>query len=249
MIWDCFTYFNESDVLRMRFNELDKTGCIFVVVEADETFSGESKPFYFDDLPDWVDQWKDRIVRVKISLKGIGDDAWEREAYQRNAILRGLENAKNDDMILISDADEIPRAENLGQYYNPVQLDVKQYFWKLNWQVPDHCNQGARPVYCRMEDLTTPQEMREAVLPRIPYGGWHFSFLTSAEDTKKKISAFAHQEYNELEYTEATKINHRIEKGIDPFDRFPLKLVKFDSSYPSYVEDNFHELTDLIHQP
>jgi beta-1,4-mannosyl-glycoprotein beta-1,4-N-acetylglucosaminyltransferase len=252
MIYDCFTYFNEVDVLKIRMNEMDSTNCTFVVVEANETFTGEPKPYHFDELPDWIDQWRDRIIRVQTPFDTVDANPWKRERIQRNAILAGLELCEPDpdDVIIISDVDEVPRASVVGNYGEPVQLDVLQYFWKLNWQVPQHCNQGARPVMCAYKDLDkTPQEMRASTMRRIPYGGWHFSFLNSVENTQKKIEAFAHQEYNEVEYKERAKVLERIRDGIDPFDRFPLKHVDIDHSYPMWVLNNQRELKDLIVQP
>ena len=38
---------------------------------------------------------------------------WQRQAFQREFIFNGLKNARNNDYIMFSDPDEIPRPEKL----------------------------------------------------------------------------------------------------------------------------------------
>jgi len=244
-IFDCFTYFNESYLMSIRFEELNDVVDYFVVVESSETFTGTPKPFYFDDLPkSWIEKYKNKIIRVKIDFPYKDMSSWEREYYQRNQIIRGLKSAKKKDLIIISDADEIVNRNVFGKLRkikSPIRIDVKQYFWNFNWQVPQHCNQGARPVACRYKDLiqTSAQTLRADTTNIISDGGWHFSFLGQPELIKNKIEAFAHTEYNAQEYKDTQKILYRIENGIDPFDRFPLKYYDISNTYPIWFKDNF----------
>lgn len=244
-IYDCFTYFNEAELLRVRLEELDEIVDHFVVVEASETFTGQPKPYYFDDLPDWISRWSDRIIRVKVAFPKNITSAWDREHYQRNAILRGLVDADPKDLVIISDADEIPRAsaiEDIKCMFMPVRLGVRQYFWDFQWQVPDHCNQGARPVVCFKKDVSFKgaQWLRACDgLTTIPEAGWHFSFFGEPERIKKKIESFAHTEYDQDEYKDAAAVLNRMKNGIDPFDRFPLKWSVIDHSYPRWVQEQY----------
>lgn len=241
-IFDCFTYYNEKDIIRVRFEELGETVDKFIVVEASETFTGKPKPFYFDSIPNWINKWKDKIVRVKIDFPSHVQSAWDREFYQRNSIVNGLyeAGAEKQDLVLISDADEIIKAQTIKSINNsilPARLDVKQYFWNYNWQVPKHCDQGARPVACQMMDVMhmTPQYLRSLDLPLIEDGGWHFSFFGEYDAIKNKIESFAHTEYDEEVYKQYERVVSRIYAGIDPFDRFPLKFHEIDESYPEWV--------------
>ncbi|WP_422720633.1 hypothetical protein [Flavobacterium sp.] len=238
-IFDCFTYFNEQDMLRIRLEELGDVVDYFVVVEASQTFTGISKPFYFDNLPGWINKWKEKIIRVKIDFPTEANSSWLKEYYQRNAIAEGLTLAKSKDLIMISDADEIVNANIFKSKVNtPTRLDVKQYFWNFHWQAPAHCNQGARPVIVRKKhlDISCAQELRASNLPLVPNAGWHFSFFGEPEKIKNKIESFAHTEYNLDEYKNNQAILYRIENGIDPFDRFPLKYYEIDKSYPKFVQ-------------
>lgn len=264
MIIDAFTYYNETDVLRIRLEELDEYVDYFVVVEADQTFTGLPKPFYFDDL-DWVSKWSHKIVRHKVSFPKRDMTPWEREYYQRNAIREAVAFAPGYAVICISDADEIinMRMVELDNYYDgeyPIRISNRQFFWNLNWQVPQHCNQGARPVAVLNEELQSsyyPQDLRAEKLPwrggvggftRIT-GGWHFSFLGDAERARLKIESFAHQEMNTEEFKSAKHIERCATYGIDPFDRFPLRYTSIDHLYPIWVQKNQDKLQHLIIPP
>ena len=131
-------------MLQIRLEELGSIVDYFVVVEASQTFTGASKPLYFDDLPSWINKWKTKIIRVKIDFPAEANSSWLKEYYQRNAIAKGLTLADSEDFIIISDADEIVSAEvikDITSLDTPTRLDVKQYFWNFHWQVPAHCNQ------------------------------------------------------------------------------------------------------------
>ena len=239
-IYDCFTYCNEEDIVQIRFEELSDVVDYFVVVESSQTFTGKPKPFYFDDLPDWVNQWKEKIIRIKIDFPDDLKTSWEREFFQRNAIAQIVDRLDDSDVVLISDADEIIKSsllKKITEHRIPARIDVKQYFWNFNWQVPSHCDQGARPVVCAKHSLKkhTPQELRTMVLPVIPDGGWHFSFFGESDKIRNKIESFAHTEYDSEEYKNSEAILYRIENGIDPFDRFPLKYCWVDDSYPECI--------------
>lgn len=240
-IFDCFTYFNEADILRIRLEELGDLVDHFVIVEASETFTGKPKPFYFDDIPSWIDKWKEKIIRVKVNFPKNANTSWLKEYYQRNAIISGLSLAEPEDIVIISDADEIVRADVIKGAVSlelPSRVDVTQYFWNFHWQVPNHCNEGARPVIASKKDLdlSCAQELRAMILPVIPNGGWHFSFFGEVEKIKNKIESFAHTEYNSDEYKDSEAILRRVENGIDPFDRFPLKYYEIDETYPKFVK-------------
>ena len=111
MIYDCFTFFNELDLLEIRLNILKDVVDKFVLVEAGETHTGKPKPLYFKENESRFAEFKDRIVYVGIDKFPAGHDAWWNENYQRNMILEGLVGASPDDVVMISDMDEFPRPE------------------------------------------------------------------------------------------------------------------------------------------
>jgi len=246
-IYDCFTYFDEEEILKIRLNELNEVVDFFVIVEATKTFTGIPKSFYLDDCDKWIEKFYSKIIRLQISFPKDINSPWGREAFQRNALSDYFKIIDEDDIIIISDVDEIINPsviKTLHNYDMPVQLDNSQYFWSFNWKVPDHCNQGARPVAARVRDLKmrTPQQLRAANLNRIPNAGWHFSYFSSLERIIKKIESFSHTEYDSEEYKLAENILYRIQNGIDPFDRFPLKYYNIDETYPKFVQKMIGDL-------
>jgi beta-1,4-mannosyl-glycoprotein beta-1,4-N-acetylglucosaminyltransferase len=239
--FDCFTFFNEKEILKTRLKEMNNFIDFFVIVESSQTFTGKQKPFYLDETIDSIEEYSDKIIRVKISFPNNEMTSWEREHYQRNQISAGLReaDAKGRDLVIISDVDEIISSKFLSQKYkpkNPIKLNVTQYFWNFNWQVPQHCNQGSRPVMCLYKHLlkNTPQQLREMQLSYLEDCGWHLSFFSNAENVKKKIESFSHIEYDTEEFKSLFNILTRMTNGIDPFDRFPLKYTEVDDSFPIF---------------
>lgn len=115
MIYDCFTFFNELDLLEIRLNELDKHVDYFVLVEATLTFQGKSKTLYYEENKERFKAFHHKIIHVVVDKypDNINENAWVIEKHQRNCIADGLRNCKTDDVILISDVDEIPRPDKI----------------------------------------------------------------------------------------------------------------------------------------
>lgn len=88
-------------------------------------------------------------------VKAGESDPWENETIARNAIMRGLDFAEDDDIIMVSDVDEIPRPEALKQF-SPRHLCTTLYHnfynYKFNVQVLNH-DGSAR--LCRLPKMTT----------------------------------------------------------------------------------------------
>lgn len=110
MIYDTFTFYNEFDVLDMRLHELADVVDRFVLVEATKTHSGKVKPLYYKESQSRFAEFADRIVHIVVDDFPSSNDAWVLERFQRNAIARGLDGCRPDDVVLVSDVDEIPRA-------------------------------------------------------------------------------------------------------------------------------------------
>lgn len=136
MVYDCFTFFNELDLLEIRLNVLKGAVDKFVIVEAGETHTGKPKPFYFEENRCRYDEFVERIIYIKIEKFPIGLGAWGNENYQRNELMRGLVDARDDDDILISDLDEIPNPEEVIRWRGTPGIKVfrqKYYSFYLNY--------------------------------------------------------------------------------------------------------------------
>ena len=139
-VFDCFIFFDEYDMLDIRFAELDPIVDFFVIVEATKTFKGADKPLNFaDNIARWA-PYRDKFIHVVVDDFPETNDPWVREHWQREAMLRGLKYAKPDDYVILSDCDEIARAEMLkfailsdSNGPNLFLFGVKEYQFKLNW--------------------------------------------------------------------------------------------------------------------
>ena len=109
-IYDCFTFFNELELLELRLASLYDVVDRFVIVEADKTHANEPKPFNFyehiHDYEPYLSKISYLMDTSVVEYKGAGD--WSIENNQRNNIAKGLVDAEPDDLIMISDLDEIP---------------------------------------------------------------------------------------------------------------------------------------------
>ena len=119
-IVDCFTFFNELDLLEIRLKYLYDTLDYFVIVEADQTFSGENKSYVLEEHWERFRPYHPKMVYVQLKMKSFEAKrkvAWKREEYQRNGIRKGIERLElnKNDLILIGDIDEIPNKEVLKQ--------------------------------------------------------------------------------------------------------------------------------------
>jgi beta-1,4-mannosyl-glycoprotein beta-1,4-N-acetylglucosaminyltransferase len=115
MIYDCFTFFNELELLELRLHELANITDKFVLVEATKTHSNKPKPLHYQENRARYSEFHDKIIHVVVDDLPDARDPWVLENYQRNCIARGLGNCRPDDFVLISDLDEIPRATTVAK--------------------------------------------------------------------------------------------------------------------------------------
>ena len=112
MIIDCFTFFNELDLLEIRLRELDGVVDRFVLVEATLTHQGKPKPLWYAENKERFAAWHHKLTHVVVDTYPESDgNAWVYEQHQRNRILDGLTGIAADDHVMISDVDEIPQPD------------------------------------------------------------------------------------------------------------------------------------------
>lgn len=141
-VFDCFVLFNELDLLDLRLHELSSVVDRFVIAEATTTFSGESKPLYFREHHGRFAAFADRITYIVVDdMPGPGASGWDRQWHQRGALLAGIADAVPDDVILLSDVDEIVRADALAQFAARDAsapeigcFELRHFNFYLNWE-------------------------------------------------------------------------------------------------------------------
>jgi hypothetical protein len=254
MIYDCFTFYNELELLKIRMEVMDSVADFFVIVEANRTFSNQPKVLYFKENKNLFKKFEKKIIHIVVNdMPGNPIDAWEMEHFQRNAITRGLVNCTKEDYVIISDLDEIPNPDKIREFKGEFAiLEQDIFYYKLNCKVITE--QWRRAVILKLENLSTPQKLRDFVqsvneVEIIKKGGWHFSYLGSPDFISEKIKSFSHQEFNNEKYNNLNVIKGRILKHEDLFGRelSIMRFVEIDSSFPRFIFINRNKLTHLIH--
>ena len=236
-IFDCFMYFDEETVLELRLNILNKYIDYFVIVESSFTHKGDKRDLKFNHQK--FKKFKDKLIYItydeeptEIAKNKVneGDDdglkSWKyitnanyRENGQRNHIFKGLDLAKDDDMILISDVDEIPNLENLelSKIREKIILFKQDmFYYKFNLKLPNLDWTGTKG--CKKKFLKSPQWLRNIKHRKYPFyrldtffsdtkyidikiisnGGWHFSNLKTASEIELKLKSYLHhREFDE----------------------------------------------------
>ena len=228
-IFDCFMYFDEDLVLDVRLNTLHENIDYFVIVESKFTHKGEKRNLKFDYKS--FSKFKDKIIYLvydnePAEIKNINNSDTEiekttkyifnaiyRENGQRNFITEGLKYANDDDLILISDVDEIPNLKqfNLKSFKEKLFFfNQEMFYYKFNLKLPNYNWVGTRS--CKKRYLKSPQWLRNIKVRNYPFyrldtffsktrysnikfidnGGWHFTNIKSPEEIRFKLKSYLH---------------------------------------------------------
>jgi beta-1,4-mannosyl-glycoprotein beta-1,4-N-acetylglucosaminyltransferase len=255
MIYDCFTFFNEFELLEIRFHELDKWVDKFVLVESEETFTGNRKPLWFDENKHLFDRFLPKIIHLVSPIAKKVRTYWDRERKQRDYIIKGLRGCSKTDLILISDVDEIPK----GMDFTKIEIQdkwmtpfiQKQYFYYMNLRRP-----GGWPgtVLLSFENIWEIFEgsPHKARLHRRhgkmlnKDGGWHFTFIGGAKAVQLKVRSYCHfgSKGTDILLNPET-LHHRMEVERAAKGK-KLELVEIDSDFPNYLIENIEKFKHLI---
>lgn len=252
-IIDCFTFYNEVKMLEFRLEQIGEYVDHFVIVEADTTHSGEKKGKNFPEDSVYVNKYRDKIVYVFVDDMPDGDDAWEREVHQRNCISRGLNeiDVNPDDLIIISDCDEIPDIESvrtlldvrIEDFGGVVCLEQDMYYYNINTRATNKWYHSKVCLYSRFLEANDTNEIRLGGCPAsLSSGGWHFSYFGNVDMIRNEIKNFAHQEFNSPEFTDESSIRHAIENKIDLFRRDWIEYVNVSIDDNDYYPSEYKML-------
>lgn len=171
MIYDCFIFFNELDLLDIRLNILNSVVDKFVLVEATRTFQGNPKPLHYSDNKERFKEFNDKIIHVVVDdlppksfaiyKSSTASGPFEMEIHQRNAIARGLKNCKSDDVVIISDLDEIPNPKKIKEFAGEKGFKAfhqKNFYYYLNCISLSEDWYGS--VMSHYSDMRKPQDFR-----------------------------------------------------------------------------------------
>ena len=242
-VFDCFTFFNEILLLKARVDLLKHVVDRFVIVEGSRTYQGDPREPVFPSIAGELELGPS-IEYVLVEDFPLGVDAWGREKFQRDAILRGLAGAGPNDLVVVSDVDEIPRPEVIASLRHsleePVELGMTFSYYSVNLVAR---GQWAHARACRRSQLSSPQSLRrENGLPRIPDAGWHLSFLGSSDRVAQKLRSFAHTEYATDRWTSEVHIRRCMRLGVRLFGETVFDVAKDDDCIPTIRRSEQPEL-------
>ncbi len=250
-------YFDEDLVLDIRLNTLFNKVDKFIIAEATKNHAGQDKKLNFK-IENFL-KFKDKIhyliiddlpINVASPKKGWHENHM-RDQFQRNALERGYKEFDDEDLIMISDIDEIPNPEKIKEFNSQnkyARFLQKNYQSKINLLNISENNWAGTKI-CKKKYLKSPQWLRNMKIKKKTFwnffsnklqlindGGWHFSFLKDPDSIRNKIVSYSHQEYNKAEFTNINLIEKKILKGEDLFNRnIKYKKVNLDESFPNYI--------------
>lgn len=265
-IFDCFTFFNELDLLEFRLKFLDDYVDYFVIAESNLTYNGKSKPYNFLPVKDRYKKWEHKIIYLPVEQSTAGlvfendssynpvSSAWKLENEQRNALAQASHMIADDDLVLVSDLDEIPDPsvlKKIKEQAGPVAFSLLFHYYYMNCQNIGESRwwQGCVAASGKQFKEITPQGLRNNrdVYPSIKKGGWHFSFLGGAEKISYKIQSYAHTEYNKKEYYDIKHIEESIMRGEDVLKRKGVAFKLFPLSYyPAKLQEAMKQYPGLL---
>ncbi len=282
-IFDCFMYFDEDLVLDVRLNYLDPYVDYFVIVESIFTHRGEKRDLKFDlekfrkfkdkiiyivydETPGKIEEILDKDDETTKTNKSIWNAIF-RENGQRNYLLKGVENANPEDLILISDVDEIPNLSNtdLKNIKNKIILfQQEMFYYKFNLKLPNIVWTGTKA--CRKKNLISPQWLRNVKdrkyafyrfdalfsdkkfinIKIIENGGWHFTNLKTAKEIKHKLRSYLHHREFDLKPLDVTEIENIIDSKLAIYDLSADKRINKIGKGGKLEKYDLDNLPDII---
>jgi hypothetical protein len=272
-VYDVFSFYNEFDVLEIRLQELWDTVDVFVLLESCTTYVGNPKEYLFEQNKDRFSKYLEKIRHIKLDVpfeeqKKVFpreiDDHWTREKYQRYAAIQQLTDVEPDDIVIVSDCDEIPRAEMIelikqdDNDYDRYLMYVPQLQYKVNYMKIQHPSRHGVIMVTRGRVFNNPQQEREYSFfwnPKPPntvildHGGWHFTYFGDDKHCINKIQNFAHTEQNRDNIISEFNIDWMIRnkygfEGINSNERFEYVVV--DEYFPKCITENIEKYQHMI---
>lgn len=241
-------FFGENKHLFDKF----KDKIIHIIIN--DTPSNFSKINYIDSPKSEEDLLTNKILKYVDESPGWEHSnplhtQWGVETFQRESIIRGLTKCDDDDIIVISDVDEIPNPIELIKLKESPELvsnftqDMYYYYLNMlkerNWSGPKACSWNKLKTI----SLNSLRQNKHTT-NTITNGGWHFSFMGGESKIIEKLEAYAHQEFNTPYYKQNVKNN--IDSNNDPFFRGGLTQVPIDETYPKYLLENIEKYSHMI---
>lgn len=262
-VYDLFMINTELDWMEIRMGELAGEVDYFIILESAVDFKDRPKPLYVKDNWSRFSSFHHQMIHHVLNVTGVSfSDAWAREHFSRNAMmdqvfptLVGDQNVNLGDVIIVSDVDEIPRADTVKALRNcqfPRRLTLRTDYYRYSFQWRLRENQWTHPqaTFYNGTDTIRPEGLRMGKADaEIFNAGWHCSScLASLQDMVNKITSFSHHEFNKPEFTDRAKILQRVRQGRDPYNRTAKTYDRIDRNpdVPQYLLDHRDHFAYLL---
>lgn len=270
MIYDCFTLRDELDLLELRLDILDDVVDKFVISEANYTHKGYTKPYHFLENRERFSKWADKIIYLPVDFEDtitdrginfhrkneIKQEQWLLENQQRDAILYGLEECNDDDIVFVGDLDEIPNLQNFPDKINGAVSFVQTfyYYYADNKSIgpKDEYWVGTVAANYKFLKSVSPQYLRDNRWSFTPFynGGWHWSYFGGENVVIKKIESIVEAEYL------LSNNNLTMQKALDNFKNLKdfydrpgmnFKLISLEDEYPTHILEYIKKYPKFIY--
>ena len=268
-IYDVIPFFDEVPLLELRFELLNPYVDYFVVSESPWTFSGREKPLYFKQFRDRYKKFESKICYHVFEDNDPNWNQWQRSfAHKGSALENVISSLEEDDIIISSDADEIPdlnkidfqRILDTNHLFLCEQMFFYYYFntMMIMKGIPEIWR-GTRILPWRLLRRTSLTEIRgldnsflihcTSEVECVPRAGWHWSYLGGEQAIKYKLFALEHQELFIPEILD--NIRKNLDELKDPFFRegYTLKPIEMSlETYPKYLIEHLDEYDAFIYK-
>lgn len=267
MIYSFTLFYNEFDLLNLKIAEEIDIVDKFIISEADRTFVGNPKPLALEGK---FDSPKIETIFVRDFLPYAEDEderterAWLNEQKQRNA---GEREFQDDDIIIISDVDEIinkeefPKIFDVVKQHGCIRLNMFATMYKINllhglehsWCPPmimtgKYYNENKLRTF-EVKFWKKPYKLslsfdlvrKLTTCPILNINGWHFGYLLTPEMIKQKLNNFSHVDCS---HVGLDQIKERMRLRLDVLQRAKdgaliiLDRIDIDERYPKTILNN-----------
>ncbi len=273
-IFDCTTFYSEDLMLDVRFNILNPYVHKFIIVESLYSHSGRKKKLNFDINK--FSKFKDKIIYLVIEeepsdiikSENLSSGTKRMNSIKRieqsyNYMMKGIKDAEDNDLICLSDNDEIPNFETKHFQNSTSDIFIFEqlfFYYKFNlfydlmpWYGTKACKKKKLKSFAWLRNLknkkypfwrfdTIFSELKQRNLQIVEQGGWHFTNVKTPEEIYEKLSNFGH--HNEFEESGITveDIKQSIENRVVHYDHLAdlKKINKYNASYKlKIIDDKF----------
>lgn len=229
MIVDCFSFYNELDILKKRLTYLSPVVDKFVIVESTVTHRGVPKELFYEQNKNLFEKWHDKIIHVVVDDNPNDTNPWSRENFQRNCITRGLKDVDNNALVMISDVDEIPNRDFIQIPDNVPACSFNMVAFQYSFKRIQEVEPWFGTVLTRRGFLhhVTPQQLREKRwnVPFYENAGWHLSSFGDEHFVANKIYNYAHCHDESSQNKDANTFKKFIEEGFHTDGKYKLVVT------------------------